>query len=58
MAESVAVDPCLDPVEREICEWEYDAGDASTGANPAWVCVLCGKADVNRDPPTHEDDIR
>lgn len=51
-------DPCQDKAEREICAWEYDGGDSSTGVNAAWVCALCGKFDVNREPPSHDDDIR
>jgi hypothetical protein len=55
---SLEADPCMDKVEREICAWEYDAGDSSVGVNAAWVCIACGNVDINREPPSHDDDIR
>ena len=37
-------------------EWRYDGGDADTGVNGAWICVHCGAVDIDRDPPSYDDD--
>lgn len=43
--------PVCPDVDADMCDWMYDAGDASTGVNAAWVCQKCGAYDDQRDPP-------
>lgn len=52
MTERDATKECNDPVERAVCEWLYDGGDADTGVNASWVCQKCGEVDINREPPS------
>lgn len=43
---------------RDGHEWDYDAGDPTTGVNAAWICKACGHVDDKTEPPTDDDDIR
>lgn len=38
-------------------EWKYDGGDWSVGIPGGWVCINCGLTDINREPPSFEDDV-
>lgn len=54
MSESVTV--CGNPDDCD--DWLFDSGDPATGVEPAWVCQKCGAVDINKEPPSHDDDIR
>lgn len=50
--EAPSKSPCVD---SEICDWQYDSGDDSTGVSGCWICGICGNVDINRDPPSDPD---
>lgn len=38
-------------------EWSWEAGDPETGMEAGYICELCGAVDINKAPPTLDDDI-
>lgn len=44
------------PEEEPDHEWRYDGGDESVGVPGAWICRHCGAVDIDREPPSYDDD--
>lgn len=53
---SATEERCKHPGEDK-CDWRFDAGDSSTGIPMLWVCDVCDAIDVNREPPSYDDDV-